>query len=168
MKCPVFNLRKAEAAAAACEGTAVTEEGALGDDYKGEDSNQEAKDWNRKRNSVDKQVSVSVVFFLNLGNTTVEDEIEYGGQKNVHQGEPWGESYERFFIFFLPFLFQTSPTLGGAAHECEISEDRHEDNRGVGEDGLDNVTVPAGGDTKEKIGEEHCRKDCCKNWEVMF
>ena len=99
MKCPVLNLGKAEAAAAACERTKVTEKGVMGDDPQGEESKQEAKDWNREGNSVDKQVSVSVVFFLNLGNTTVEDEIEYGGQKNVHQGEPWGESYERFFIF---------------------------------------------------------------------
>ena len=40
MKCPVFNLRKAEAAAAACERTKVTEEGVLGDDYEGEESKQ--------------------------------------------------------------------------------------------------------------------------------
>ena len=38
MKCPVLNLGKAEAAAAACERTKVTEKGVLGDDHQGEES----------------------------------------------------------------------------------------------------------------------------------
>ena len=42
-----------------------------------------------------------------------------------------------------------------------MREDGHEDDGGVGEEGLEDAAVPAGGEAKQQAGEEHCGQDCC-------
>ena len=42
-----------------------------------------------------------------------------------------------------------------------MGEGGQEEDGGVGEEGLEDATVPAGGEAKQKAGEEHGGKDCC-------
>ena len=35
-------------------------------------------------------------------------------------------------------------------------------------DGLDDVSVPAGGDAQQQAGKEHCRDRCCHHGEVVL
>ena len=48
-----------------------------------------------------------------------------------------------------------------ATESCSTSEDGHEEDGGVGQEGLEDSTVPAGGKANQQAGEEHCGKDCC-------
>ena len=42
-----------------------------------------------------------------------------------------------------------------------MGEDMQEEDGGVGEEGLEDASVPAGGETKQQTGEERRGKDCC-------
>ena len=49
-----------------------------------------------------------------------------------------------------------------------MGEDGHEDDGGVGEDGLEDATVPAGDETKQQAGEEHGGQYYCYLLHFVF
>ena len=61
-----------------------------------------------------------------------------------------------FFISLLCLLFGAPLAPLCAGGEGEVGEGGHEDDGGVGDEGLEDATVPAGGETKKEAGEEYC------------
>ena len=49
-----------------------------------------------------------------------------------------------------------------------MGEGGHEDDGGVGEEGLQDATVPAGGEAKEQAGQEHGGQCCCYHWHSIL
>ena len=49
-----------------------------------------------------------------------------------------------------------------------MGEGRHEDDGGVGDDGLEDATVPAGGKAKKEAGEEHRGNYYCCHRQFLF
>ena len=44
-----------------------------------------------------------------------------------------------------------------------MGEGGHEEDGWVGEEGLEDASVPAGDEAKEEARKEHCCKHCCKH-----
>ena len=91
-------------------------------------------------------------------------DVANDGEDDVHDCEFERELNERL----LPFssFFSTFAPLS-AALERKVGERGHQHDRGVRNDRLEDVLVPAGGDAKEEAGHEHCRKDGCYNWNLV-
>ena len=81
--------------------------------------------------------------------TDAIDDVASDGEDDVHDCELGRELDER--LLFFSFLFASSAPLS-AALERKVGERRHQHDRGVGHDCLEDVLVPAGGDAKEEAG----------------
>ena len=81
--------------------------------------------------------------------TDAIDDVASDGEDDVHDCE-LGRKLDERLLLFSSFFASFAPL--GAALERKVGERGHQDDRGVRHDRLEDVLVPAGGDSKEEPG----------------